>query len=464
SKKRRAPFPPPQSIPQADVDRLLQWLSAPPVGGSAPSASANSANAAGSAAGFSTLTSLNGNSGSGSNGDANIEDFEKEEDEEIRRSWMEWPGAHPSVNNGSSATSAAEIRRQLLGTSCDYRRGKWAYVKGYKPAYSGDCKYIRSGFNCQRNGRKNMGFMSYRWKPAGCALPRFSANTFLSLLKNKIIAFIGDSISRNFQQSISCLIAAQVTVEDWTGHLGPDSVIGLKIPAHNVRILAFMTPFLVRYSNEPWAFELYGLKPPTNQLIKGGNGAGQSYVIWTDVLDSAWTVLFRQLDVVVFMSGHWFLQAQGNTDVRALQFVTNNKPVNLNGQDAYRAVINRVKKFLNVEAKFKGIPMWLTYSPSHYRSSTYPPSCPDSKPLSSVSLDQAATQFRSIELEMLQKTRFSVLDLTSMSGYRPDGHVQMYYGPVKNSKTKWDCLHWCLPGVPDAWSDVLQLVLQSRLR
>ncbi|CAI5985689.1 unnamed protein product [Closterium sp. NIES-64] len=470
SKKRRAPFPPPQSIPQADVDRLLQWLSAPPMGSSAASASANSANSAyvagsaGSAAGFSTLTSLNGNLGSGSSGDDNIEDFEKEEDEEIRRSWMEWPGSQPSKNNVSSATSAADIRRQLLGTSCDYRQGKWAYVKGYKPAYSGDCKYIRSGFNCQRNGRKNMNFMSYRWKPASCALPRFSATTFLSLLKNKIIAFIGDSISRNFQQSISCLIAAQVAVEDWTGHLGPDSVIGLKIPSHNVRILAFMTPFLVRYTNEPWAFELYGLKPPTNQLIKGGNGAGQSYVIWTDVLDSAWTVLFRQLDVVVFMSGHWFLQAQGNTDVRALQFVTNNKPVNLNGQDAYRAVINRVKKFLNVEAKFKGIPMWLTYSPSHYRSSTYPPSCPDSKPLSSVSLDQAATQFRSIELEMLQKTRFSVLDLTSMSGYRPDGHVQMYYGPVKNSKTKWDCLHWCLPGVPDAWSDVLQLVLQSRLK
>ncbi|CAI5478690.1 unnamed protein product [Closterium sp. Yama58-4] len=384
SNKRRAPFPPPQSIPQADVDRLLQWLSAPPVGTSAPSASANSANSANaagsasSAAGFSTLTSLHGNFGSESKGDANIEDFVKEEDEEIRRSWMEWPGSQPSKNN--------------------------------------------------------------------------------------IIAFIGDSISRNFQQSISCLIAAQVAVEDWTGHLGPDSVIGLKIPSHNVRILAFMTPFLVRYTNEPWAFELYGLKPPKNQLIKGGNGAGQSYVIWTDVLDSAWTVLFRQLDVVVFMSGHWFLQAQGNTDVRALQFVSNNKPVNLNGQDAYRAVINRVKKFLDVEAKFKGIPMWLTYSPSHYRSSTYPPSCPDSKPLSSVSLDNAAVQFRSIELEMLQNTRFSMLDLTAMSGLRPDGHVQMYYGPVKNSKTKWDCLHWCLPGVPDAWSDVLQLVLQSRLQ
>eukprot|EP00475_Leptophrys_vorax_P005037 TRINITY_DN13031_c1_g3_i1.p1 TRINITY_DN13031_c1_g3~~TRINITY_DN13031_c1_g3_i1.p1 ORF type:complete len:444 (-),score=-11.61 TRINITY_DN13031_c1_g3_i1:37-1368(-) len=375
-----------------------------------------------------------------------------------------WPpsGGAEAVN---ATTAAEEIRRHLLGTSCDYRQGRWVYDKTYKPAYSGSCSFIRSGFNCQKNGRKDSSYLKYRWRPAGCAMPRFDANLFLPPLKDKIIAFIGDSISRNFQQAVSCMLASSVAVEDWTGHLGPDTVLGLKIPSHNVRILAFMTPFLVRYTNEPWAFDMYGLPQPKARSISGGNGGAQSYVIWTDVLDSAWTVLFRQLDVVVFMSGHWFLQAQGDTDVRALQFVSNNRPVKMNGMDAYKAVINRVKKFLEVEAKFKGIPMWMTYTPSHYHTTTKPPSCPDTRPAgsSALSLDRAAPQFSSVEVALLQNSRFSILDLTTMSGYRPDGHVQSYYGPVKNSKTKWDCLHWCLPGVPDTWGDVLQLVLRARL-
>lgn len=45
----------------------------------------------------------------------------------------------------------------------------------------------------------------------------------------------------------------------------------------------------------------------------------------------------------------------------------------------------------------------------------------------------------------------TVLNVTSMGAYRSDAHV----GAWSHPRTILDCSHWCLPGVPDAWNELL---------
>lgn len=64
------------------------------------------------------------------------------------------------------------------------------------------------------------------------------------------------------------------------------------------------------------------------------------------------------------------------------------------------------------------------------------------------------------------KTRVTILNITSLSGYRIDGHPSIY-GKIplpgkQQSSSIQDCSHWCLPGVPDSWNEMLYAHLQSK--
>uniref|UniRef100_A0A803NXX5 Trichome birefringence-like C-terminal domain-containing protein n=1 Tax=Cannabis sativa TaxID=3483 RepID=A0A803NXX5_CANSA len=51
-----------------------------------------------------------------------------------------------------------------------------------------------------------------------------------------------------------------------------------------------------------------------------------------------------------------------------------------------------------------------------------------------------------------------LLDITLLTQLRKDGHPSIY---ATTNKTFVDCSHWCLPGVPDAWNEILYAVLLS---
>ncbi|MBA0781237.1 hypothetical protein Gotri_002178 [Gossypium trilobum] len=50
-------------------------------------------------------------------------------------------------------------------------------------------------------------------------------------------------------------------------------------------------------------------------------------------------------------------------------------------------------------------------------------------------------------------TRVKLLDITALSDLRDEAH-NSYYG-----KKYPDCVHWCLPGVPDTWNELLSAQL-----
>uniref|UniRef100_A0A1J3GFB1 Protein trichome birefringence-like 30 n=1 Tax=Noccaea caerulescens TaxID=107243 RepID=A0A1J3GFB1_NOCCA len=69
------------------------------------------------------------------------------------------------------------------------------------------------------------------------------------------------------------------------------------------------------------------------------------------------------------------------------------------------------------------------------------------------------------------KVPISFLDVTTMSEYRKDAHTSFYGSrsgklmtPEQKSdpRTFADCYHWCLPGLPDTWNELLSLYIIYR--
>lgn len=58
--------------------------------------------------------------------------------------------------------------------------------------------------------------------------------------------------------------------------------------------------------------------------------------------------------------------------------------------------------------------------------------------------------------EAIDGRDIQLLNLTHMSEFRADAHPAIWLGK-KDAVAIWgqDCMHWCLPGVPDTWVDIL---------
>ena len=87
---------------------------------------------------------------------------------------------------------------------CDYSDGEWV-PDARPPLYNGtSCGTIKDGQNCMAHGRPDTGYLYWRWRPRRCDLPPFSPEAFLGWLRNKHLAFVGDSLARNQAESLLC--------------------------------------------------------------------------------------------------------------------------------------------------------------------------------------------------------------------------------------------------------------------
>lgn len=59
--------------------------------------------------------------------------------------------------------------------------------------------------------------------------------------------------------------------------------------------------------------------------------------------------------------------------------------------------------------------------------------------------------------------KVQMLNITQLSEYRKEGHPSIYRKQwdalteeqISNPSSYADCIHWCLPGVPDVWNELL---------
>jgi hypothetical protein len=117
----------------------------------------------------------------------------------------------------SSSPTPHSKRIPPLPSTCNFFKGRWVQDPNHIPMYDETCPFHRNAWNCLRNKRDDMGVInSWKWVPQDCVLPRIDPVRFLGLMRNRNIAFVGDSLNENFLVSFLCILrVADVGAKKW---------------------------------------------------------------------------------------------------------------------------------------------------------------------------------------------------------------------------------------------------------
>ncbi|KAI3848100.1 hypothetical protein MKX03_035769 [Papaver bracteatum] len=296
-----------------------------------------------------------------------------------------------------SEDSKTASRLSSSNENCDIYKGKWVRDENVEPYYPvGSCPHIDKGFNCHVNGRPNEDYLRWRWQPDDCNLPSLNATDFLERLRGMRIVFVGDSQNRNMWKSLVCMLRHGVANTSRVHKIpGKNYFMGFIYEDYNCSLQYVSAPFLVRETS-----------------VKLENGTTATETLRLDLMHKkSWA--FRDADVIVFNTGQWW----------------------------------------NYEKTSKGGGEWNTGGQCHKETEPN---------FSEAFLRKYPTKMKVVE-NVLQKMKTPVIymNISRLTDYRKDGHPSIYRTEYKTEEERvaalhsQDCSHWCLPGVPDVWNQLM---------
>ncbi|CAN1344072.1 Protein trichome birefringence-like 36 [Linum perenne] len=358
-----------------------------------------------------------------------------------------WRRSSNVQTNHHDFFSSSSKKRQS-GNGCELSSGRWVYDHSYPLYDSNSCPYLTTAVTCQRNGRPDSDYQRWRWQPHGCSIPRFDALRFLGKMRRKRVMLVGDSIMRNQWESLVCLVQGVVPT-------------GRKMVSYNGPSMAFHA--LQDYD----ATIEFSWAPLLVELKKGDRNSKR--ILHLDLIEEN-ARYWRNVDVLVFDSAHWWTHTEGSSSWD-YYMEGNTMFQTMNPMLAYHKALTTWSKWIDLNldpTKTKVI--FRTMSPRHNRENGW--KCYNQKqPLPSLSHNHVPETVVVLN-EVVKRMRFPVYihDITSMSALRRDGHPSVYRRAIsqeeKNKKkdeirkdVSSDCSHWCLPGVPDIWNEMLSSML-----
>ncbi|KAI4346792.1 hypothetical protein L6164_007661 [Bauhinia variegata] len=339
---------------------------------------------------------------------------------------------------------------------CDVFSGKWvSHPQG--PYYDKDtCHLILDQQNCINNGRPDIEFMNWRWKPDECELPLFNATQFLTIVRGKSMAFVGDSVGRNQMQSLLCLLAGVAYPNDISGKytLHPYSSVWFYAD-YNFTLAKFWSTFLVRGSDAD----------------PDGHSYNSVMNLYLDELDKSWVTQIEKFDYVIISTGQWFFRPLVYYESGQIVgcYKCNNKNITdlTNYYGLKRALRTAFETLIGLKG-YKGVTILRTYSPQHFENGQWNrggscgrtrPFTVEEKRLDGYMLEAYLSQvevFGTEEKEARKKgLQFWLLDISELMMLRPDGHPNRYGRSRDKNVSINDCVHWCMPGPIDTWNEFL---------
>ncbi|CAN1142131.1 Protein trichome birefringence-like 34 [Linum perenne] len=320
----------------------------------------------------------------------------------------------------------ADVRNLVSLSRCNLFQGKWVYDNESYPLYKEqDCSFMSDQLACQKFGRKDLEYQNWRWQPDQCDIPRrFNATVLLERLRNKRLVYVGDSLNRGQWVSMVCLV---------------DSAI-------------------------PTGLKSMQQKLNGSLMVFTATGIEKHAKYWTDA------------DILVFNSYLWWRRAEmkalwgsfANPDDSIVKEVKMPRVYEMALQtwaDWLEVHVNRTKTqlfFVSMSPTHQAAEEWGVASGQNCYGENEPilkqgyrgkATCGEMMHVVDTVLDGLKNRGMNIEM----------INITQLTDYRKEGHPSIYrkqWEPLKeeerlNPSSYADCIHWCLPGVPDVWNEIL---------
>nr|CAB3467408.1 unnamed protein product [Digitaria exilis] len=371
--------------------------------------------------------------------------------------------ANNSKDGGSSGNMKVDWFKQAA--SCDMFHGHWVRDDSYPLYPEGSCPHIDEPFDCYLNGRRELAYQKLRWQPSGCSIPRLNATDMLERLRGKRLVFVGDSLNRNMWESLVCILRNSVKdkrkVFEASGRreFKTEGSYSFLFTDYNCSVEFFRSPFLV----QEWEMQVSGGKKKETLRL--------------DLVEQS-SPKYKDADFLIFNTGHWWTHEKTALGKDYYQ-ESNHVYSELNVEDAFHKALLTWSKWIDANVNpQKTLVLFRGYSASHFSGGQWNSggSCDRaSEPITNEQYLSTYPPTMSILEDVIYKMKTPVvyLNITRMSDYRKDAHPSIYRkqnltDEERRSPERYqDCSHWCLPGVPDSWNELVYaqlLIKQHQMR
>ncbi|XP_020237226.2 protein trichome birefringence-like 33 isoform X5 [Cajanus cajan] len=337
---------------------------------------------------------------------------------------------------------------------CDVFNGRWVRDELTRPLYEeAECPYIQPQLTCQEHGRPEKEYQRWRWQPHGCDLPIFNASLMLEKLRGKRMMFIGDSLNRGQYVSLVCLLH-QLIPEHAKSMESFDSLTVFTAKEYNATIEFYWAPFLLESNSDNAVIHRV-----SDRIVKKGS---------INTHGRHWKVL------------QFFRHGSFDDEVKEI--------IEMSTEEAYRMALKSMLRWVRLNMDSNKTRVFFTsMSPSHAKyklwgtillmyiygrsiewggepgGNCYNETTPiDDSAYWGSDCKQSIMQ---VIGEVFRKSEVPItfLNITQLSNYRKDAHTSIYKKQwnsltreqLANPVSYADCVHWCLPGLPDTWNELL---------
>ncbi|KAK8935478.1 hypothetical protein KSP39_PZI013839 [Platanthera zijinensis] len=365
-----------------------------------------------------------------------------------------------SENGGGLWREAAMVQFPATGTvteACDLFEGRWVYDSLSYPLYKERmCRFMSDQSACQKFGRENLKYQNWRWKPRDCDLPRFNATQLLERLRGKRLAFVGDSLNRNQWISMICLLDS-VIPDQMKSMEANGSLTTFKAKEYDASIEFYWAPLLVESNSDD----------PVHHRIPDRIIRAQSI----ERHGRHW----MGADILVFNSYLWWRREK----MKVLWGAFDDKDgiyKEIEILRSYEMALKTWAEWLEFHVDHLGTKLFfMSMSPTHFWGDEWGIDSNQNCYNETEPITGEGRMGRGSDRKMMHVVESTIRDLrergvnvqmlniTHLSEYRKDGHPSTYrkqWDPLTteelaNPSSYADCIHWCLPGVPDVWNEIL---------
>lgn len=339
---------------------------------------------------------------------------------------------------------------------CNLFSGKWVFDNQTYPLYKEkECTFMSDQLACEKFGRKDLSYRNWRWQPHQCNLPRFNATVLLERLRNKRLVFVGDSLNRGQWVSMVCLVDSWIPATLKSMHSN-GSLSTFKAIEYNASIEFYWAPLLVESNSD------HPVNHRVPDRIVRVKAIEKHARHWTDS------------DILVFDSYLWWKRPQMKLLWGSFESPEDAIYKEVEMLRAYEMALRTWSDWLEVHVnRTKTQLFFVSMSPTHERGEDWGggENCyRETEPVLEGGFwgkDSDPNMMRVVETVLdglkTRGVKVQMLNITQLSEYRKEGHPSIYrkqWEPlteeqIANPSSYADCIHWCLPGVPDVWNELL---------